>query len=118
MDTETDRWEKWTHFNQQASRSDRTPLIHMVLFERSTPQVGESGVQLHSQLGLSCNVSSNGLCMLVKKMHAPSVGEILRIRIQMSAVGVRTPTLADVRWVQTLPFEGCGLSFIGLKFSL
>jgi hypothetical protein len=92
------------------------PLVQAVVFEPSAHHVKEEQIMLHSRVGLSINVSSTGLCLLVDQCPAP--GEVWRVRIPSATQGVQTPTLADVRWVRPLPFVGSGLVIVGLKFIL
>lgn len=116
MEQPLDQWDAWNHVHMYLADRDRVPFMHQVLFEPSAPQLGQDGILLHSRLGLSLNVSSTGLCLLVDQ--APVVGEIWRVRMPGSTVGVQTPTLADVRWVRSVPFERSRLSVVGLKFVL
>lgn len=116
MDEILAQWEAWTQVRQTLSRQDRVPILQSVLFERAMPRMGQDGVMLHSRLGLSLNMSSAGLCLLVNDL--PSVGEVWRVSVPSSAVGIRTPTLADVRWMKPLPLAQCGIFVVGLKFIL
>ena len=118
MDDERLLWGKWNHFSHRSLRADRVPLLHMVVFERSLLGADESGVHVYRRLGLSLNVSNGGLCILAEQCQAPAVGEVLRVNMPLSIVGVRAPTLADVRWVHSVPFQLSGLSVLGLKFCL
>jgi len=88
--------------------------MQVVAIERSIVQVGGGEIPIPNILGLTVNVSSAGLCLLVDWFPKP--GEILRVHLPLSTVGATTPTLADVRWVRALPFEGSGLAMVGLKF--
>ncbi len=89
-------------------------MMHRVMFEHSGPHIDQHGVAVHDRIGLSLNLSSTGLCLLVDE--APAVGDVWLVRILSSTVGVRTPTLMDVRWVRAVPFSNSGLSIVGLKF--
>ena len=116
MDETSIHWEAWSQVRPTLSRQERVPIMQSVLFERATPRMGQEGVMLHSRLGLSLNMSSTGLCLLVNEL--PPVGEVWRVSVPSSAVGIRTPTLADVRWTKPLPLAQCGLFAVGLKFIL
>ncbi len=116
MDSDAGRWEKWNHFPIHSVPRNRVPKMQVVVFERSIPQVGKEGLMLYSQLGLSVNVSHTGICLMVEE--APAVGEILRAQMPMAITGMSAPTLADVRWVRTIPFQKGALSLVGLKFLL
>ncbi len=115
-----EQWEEWDHFHERQSRVDRVPIIQAVVFEPSAHRIdgrsGEEEITLYSRMGLSLNVSSTGLCLLVEE-H-PAVGEVWRVRIPSSTQGVQTPTLADVRWVRKIPFVGNSLMIVGLRFIL
>lgn len=115
-----DHWEEWSHFHERHPRFDRVPILQAVVFEPSAHRIdghmGEEEIKLYSRMGLSLNVSSTGLCLLVEE-H-PAVGEIWRVRIPSSTQGVQTPTLADVRWMRSIPFVGSRLVIVGLRFIL
>ncbi len=66
--------------------------------------------------GITVNVSSGGLCLLLD--WAPPVQEVLQVHVPMPATLAQTPTLAEVRWVRPLPFTDNGTYFVGLKFLL
>lgn len=118
MDTSNDiassEWEKWNHFLSRGSQRDRVSLTQVVLIERSTLRVVADDIPGPNMMGLTVNVSSGGLCLLAD--WSPKFGEILRVQLPLSTGGTTTPTLADVRWVRPLPFEGSHLSMVGLKF--
>ncbi len=114
MEPTHDHWDEWNHFHQLLSHSDRVPMMHTVMFEHSGPQIDLQGVTVHGRTGLSLNISGSGLCLLVDE--APAVGDVWLVRMPSSTVGVRTPTLMDVRWVRAVPFPNSGLSIVGLKF--
>lgn len=118
MNTPTDmtssEWEKWNHVLPNWNQRDRHSLVQMVTIERSTLRVVGDEFPIPKLLGLTVNVSSGGLCLLADWF--PKLGEILRVHVPLSTVGATTPTLADVRWVRPLPFEGSGLAMVGVKF--
>lgn len=116
MDDFPIQWQAWSDVRQTPSRHDRVPIMQSVLFERATPRMEQEGVVGHSKLGLSLNMSSTGLCLLVNEV--PSVGEVWRVSVPSSAAGIRTPTLADIRWMKPLPLAQCSLFVVGLKFIL
>ena len=90
--------------------------MRVVTIERSIVRMVGDDIPSPKILGLSVNVSSEGLCLLAD--WSPKSGEILRVHLPLSTVRASMPTLADVRWVRPLPFEGCGLAMVGLKFIL
>ena len=118
MDTPTDitssEWNKWNHCHLQRNQRDRYSLMLVVTIERSILRIVGDEIPILKIFGLTVNVSSGGLCLLVD--WSPKAGEILRVHLPLSTVRATTPTVADVRWVRPLPFEGSGLSMVGLKF--
>jgi hypothetical protein len=73
------------------------------------------GQNLQSNLtGLIINLSTRGLCVLLD--WSPELGEVLRIHVPTPVAMTQTPTLADVRWVQVLPFREHHFVVAGLKF--
>lgn len=88
--------------------------MHSVMFEHSGTHIDQHGIAVHDRTGLSPNISSSGLCLLVDE--TPAVGDVWLVRMPSSTVGVRTPTLMDVRWVRAVPFPDSALSIVGLKF--
>jgi hypothetical protein len=107
-------WDEWSQFHRLLSHSDRVPMMHSIKFEYSGLHGDPHGVAVHDRIGLSLNISSSGICLLVD--DAPTVGDVWLVRMPSSTVGVRTPTLMDVRWVRAVPFPNSGLSIVGLKF--
>lgn len=118
MPTPTDmtssEWEKWNQFLPNWNQRDRHSLMQAVTIERSTLRVVGDEMPIPTIMGLTVNVSSGGLCLLAD--WSPKLGEIVRVQLPLSTVEAKTPTLADVRWVRPLPFEGNGLVMAGLKF--
>ena len=109
-------WEDWNHSSYMGRHSDRVPVMQAVVFERSGGQIGGGGVAAHGRMGLSVNVSNEGLCLLVEE--APVVGEVWLVKMPGATMGVRTPTLTDVRWVRQVPFTKGPVFLVGLKFVL
>lgn len=116
MDEHSVHWEAWNPVPHALTRQDRIPIMHPVVFERTPSGIILEGTILHNRLGLSLNISSAGLCLLVNDL--PSVGEVWRVLVPSSAVGIRTPTLADVRWARRLPLAQDEVFVVGLKFIL
>jgi PilZ domain len=113
-DSSSSEWDKWNHLLPNWNQRDRHSLMQMVRVERSTLRVVEDEQPIPQIMGLTVNVSSGGLCLLVDWL--PKLGEIMRVHLPMATVEAKTPTLADVRWVRLLPFEGTGLVIVGVKF--
>ena len=118
MTTPTDitasEWDQWNHFHPHWNQRDRHSLMQVVTIERSILRVVGDEMPSPKIMGLTVNISSGGLCLLADWL--PKTGEILRVHVPLSSVGTTTPTLADVRWVRPLPFEGSGLAMVGLKY--
>jgi len=110
----TSEWDNWRYVHSYGNLRDRHSLMQMITIERSTLRVVGDEMPTPQIMGLTVNVSSGGLCLLAD--WSPMTGEIFRVHLPLSTVGATTPTLADVRWVRPLPFEGSGLSMVGLKF--
>jgi PilZ domain len=66
--------------------------------------------------GLSLNVSSGGMCLLMD--WEPQRQEVLRVHVPMPIALSKTPTLAEVCWKRPVPLSSNGLYFVGLKFVL
>jgi len=107
-------WDQWNNFYPLWNQRDRHSLMQGVTIERSILRVGGDEIPSPKIMGLTVNVSSGGLCLLAD--WSPKPGEIFRVHVPLSTVGATAPTLADVRWVRPLPFEGSGLWMVGLKF--
>lgn len=71
-------------------------------------------------LGLTVNVSTGGLCLIIDR--APVFRELMRVQVPMPGTLVRTPTLAEVRWVRPVRLRedstGDSAYFVGLQFML
>ena len=113
-DIVSSEWDKWNHVLPNWNQRDRHPLMQMVTIERSTLRAVGAVLPTPTVMGLTMNVSSGGLCLLVD--WTPKPGEIIRVHLPMATVEAKTPTLADVRWVRPLPFETSGLVLVGLSF--
>ncbi len=113
-DMTSSEWGKWNHLLPNWHERDRHPLMQMVTIERSTLQAVGDEMPTPKIMGVTVNVSSGGLCLLVD--WSPKLGEILRVHLPLATVEAKTPTLADVRWLRPLPFEACRLAMVGLKF--
>lgn len=116
MSPGTDQWEGWSDFHARQPRSDRVPILQAVVFESSAHHINGEEITLYSRMGLSLNVSSAGLCLLVDE--CPVSGEVWRVQIPSATQGIQTPTLADVRWVRELPFVESRLVIVRLRFIL
>jgi len=115
-------WEAWEVDREKARlpRRDRFPLMRTLQYEMGALSDGaeEEKTEAANGLskGLSINVSSDGLCLLVDRVLP--VREVLRVHMPTPLRPVQTPTLAEVRWQRALPFLRNGLYVVGLKFLL
>ena len=107
-------WETWKHVRPDWPHRDRYALMQMVTFEASTLRLVDEESSIPKLLGLTVNVSSSGLSLLTD--WSPKPGDVVRLHMPISTVAAHTPTLAEVRWVRSLPFEERGLSIVGMRF--
>ena len=114
-----DNWADWSEENGGQQRGDRIPLMRLVRYESTVPLMQEEHEELMDQQagdGLTVNVSSSGLCLLLD--WTPTVRALLRVHVPMLVPTVKTPTLAEVRWVRPLPFRLGGVNIVGLRYIL
>ena len=105
-----------TSIKHEPLRRNRFPLMRPVSYELSAAlSEAEAGRSLLGT-GLSINVSSGGMCLLMD--WAPDIQDVLRVHVPMLATLAKTPTLAEVCWKRPLPLSQNGLYFVGLKFVL
>ena len=97
-------------------RQNRFPLMRPVSYERSASLSEAGTVQSLIGTGLSMNVSSTGMCLLMDS--APEQQEVLRVHVPMPVAMSKTPTLAEVCWKRPVPLSRNGLYFVGLRFVL
>ena len=102
------------HFDNFSLRNDRVSCCRTVRLERTADCDASSNDGSCTLTGLTLNVSNYGVCVLLDWF--PRTGEVLRIHMPMPVPSSHTPTLADVRWVNVLPFRGRDLAITGLKF--
>ena len=109
---------KWSSagFENKPLREDRFPLMRPVQYERTDMLSDPASREGHDGTGLSINVSSTGLCLLMD--WEPQRQEVLRVHIPMPIALSQTPTLAEVCWTRPVPLSSNGLYFVGLKFVL
>jgi len=110
-------WEAWEvdRLKTHEPHRDRFPLMRPVHYELSEP-VGEKTNGGHKGRGLTVNVNSGGMCLLMD--HKPELQDVFRVHVPMPILTAQTPTLAEVRWVKALPFHQNGTYFVGVKFLL
>ncbi len=100
---------------EQVSR-DRFPLIRPIRYELSEPTGDEGIMASYERIAVVVNVSNGGVCLLLD--WEPAFQEVLRLHVPMEGNLAQTPTLAEVRWAQPLPFDREGVCLVGLKFIL
>ncbi len=109
-------WEGWaTVENQQRSRH-RFPLMRAVSFELNDPEEGRGRAFAQKRGAITLNVSNGGLCLLTD--FAPHIGQVVRVHVPMTGELAETPTLAEVRWVRSVPLKPEGVHMVGLRFVL
>jgi PilZ domain-containing protein len=97
-------------------RRNRFPLMRPVSYELSASLSEAGAVRGLIGTGLSINVSSGGMCLLMD--WAPGLQEVLRVHVPMEVFLAKTPTLAEVCWKRPVPLGREGLYFVGMKFVL
>jgi hypothetical protein len=112
-----DQWDvlHWKTEKENQPHPDRFPLIRPVHYELSSP-LGDGSMASSKGMGLTINVSSGGLCMLMNRAPAPD--HVMRLEVPMPIPGAKTPTLAEVRWIRGLPLNWDEIYLVGLKFML
>ena len=114
-DLEESEWSS-ASFEDESLRRNRYPLMRPVSYERSAP-LSEAGTGRSLRgTGLSINVGSGGICLLMDR--EPDIQDVLRVHVPMPATLAKTPTLAEVCWKRPVPLGREGLYFVGLKFVL
>ncbi|TLY21387.1 MAG: PilZ domain-containing protein [Nitrospirae bacterium] len=103
-------------FENEPLRVDRFPLMRPVQYERTDLLSETASREGHNGTGLSINVSSKGLCLLMD--WEPQRQEVLRVHVPMPIALSQTPTLAEVCWTRPVPMGQGGLYFVGMKFVL
>ena len=114
-------WE-WSVESSEHSHIDRVPLMREVPYE--TASLVDLHVNATMPLGLpsgargkalSLNISSGGMLLLTDKLL--EMEQVLRVHIPTPAPNAQIPTLAEVRWVRSIPFPSeSDLYFVGLRF--
>lgn len=113
---------QWPVVASLLPHQDRVALMRLVPFESTSlfgaPEHAVEPVTPGERgQGLSLNISSGGMLLLIE--NPPEPERVLRVHVPTPAAAAQTPTLAEVRWVRPVPFEGCEtISFVGLKFLL
>ena len=110
------KWAEWSEVTGERQRADRYPLMRLVQYESSPPLVMEERPREAEGGGIALNVGNGGLCLLLD--WAPEVREVLRLHVPMPVSWAKTPTLAQVRWVRSLPFGYETIYAVGLQFVL
>jgi hypothetical protein len=106
---------QWKNEKENKQRLDRFPLIRPVHYELSSA-LSVEGMALRKGMGLTINVSNGGLCLLMNRPPAPN--HVIRLEVPMPIPGAKTPTLAEVRWLRSLPLNWDEVYMVGLKFML
>lgn len=109
-------WE-WPMTDSQKSHNERAALLRPILYEMTTLPDEASAASPRSGKGLSLNISSGG--MLVLMDQAPTIEQVMKVYAPTPITAAEVPTLAEVRWTRKLPFGkpyGNGVYFVGLKF--
>ena len=108
-------WSRQSSGDEQL-RMDRFPLMRPVHYERTAELSETASLEGHKGTALTINVSNGGMCLLMES--EPEQQEVLRVHVPMPIAMIKTPTLAEVRWMRPVPVGGSALYFVGLKFVL
>ncbi len=116
-----DPWD-WSVTGYDTQHTDRLALLREIQFESSQvfemeepPSVPTGPETAMRGKALSLNMSPGGMLLLMD--WRPEHEQVLRLQIPASAQYLRTPTLAEVRWIRALPFPGHqNLCLVGLRF--
>ncbi len=95
---------------------DRVPWMQLVNYQSSVPFDHAQDERPQEGSGLTLNVGPHGICMLMD--WAPPVNEVLRLEMPLPVPHLGTPTLAEVRWIRSLPFGHSQAYVVGLRFVL
>lgn len=122
VDLSDELWE-WPVAASHQQHAERVALLRPIPYEMlydldtSLEQESPEARVDHNGKGLSLNVSSGGMLLIMG--HPPKVNQSMRIHVPTPINVARTPTLAEVRWTRRLPFQTFDeLYFVGLKFVL
>ncbi len=107
---------KWDREPDDHRRDNRFPFLQPVPYESSASIGDEGAVTGRTGVGYAVNIGSGGMCCLLD--WSPTVGDILRVHMPMALPLTRTPTLAEVRWMQAVPLGEGGIVIVGLEFLL
>lgn len=109
----------WPMVQQEQQQRQRVVLLREIDFEISlmleegTVAPEKQGSALRKALLL--NISSGGILLLME--GAPRPEQVLKIQVPTAINTIKIPTLAEVRWVRSVPFlQPQGPQFVGLKF--
>lgn len=109
----SDQWD-WPIVSNHQKHSERVALLRPISYELTAPLDHEPPMPRRGK-ALSLNISSGGILLLMDQ--APTVEQVIKIKVPTPLALAETPTLAEVRWVRRAPFPmEDGVSFVGLKF--
>ncbi len=115
-------WE-WATGRPDAQRSARIAFIREIPFDTGALTQEDPGPpvaqpEAHGTAkALSLNLSPGGMLLLMD--CALELNQVLRLHIPTPTDLARTPTLAEVRWIRSVPFaQDPGLHFVGVRFLL
>ncbi len=109
----SDQWD-WPIVSNHQKHSERVALLRPISYELTAPLEHEPPRPRRGK-ALSLNISSGGMLLLMDQ--APTVEQVIKIKVPTPIAMTETPTLAEVRWIRSAPFSTTSqLSFVGLKF--
>ena len=116
-----ENWDQ-TLIETQRRRSQRVPLMCCIRYHASdaydTEEVSgfADGAMLEGREGeaLSINIGSGGMLLMMN--WDPEVSRVMKVEVPTPVNLAKTPTLAQVRWKQRIPYsERDMLYFVGLQ---
>lgn len=118
--TSQNDWD-WPVAPSQQQHIERFALLRPIPYEigiiAPPDQNPEDLIMSRRGKGLSVNISSGGILLLMNRIPEPQ--EVMKVYVPTPVNLAQTPTLAEVRWRRVLPFvdhNGDSIYFVGLKF--
>ena len=116
-----DQREEWLDWPHRPQGRGRLVMMREIFYE-VTSLISHDGGNGDDPVGqhekaLSLNISSGGMLLLMER--PPRIERAVRVHVPSPVGGALTPTLAEVRWIRSVPFgPHSGLSLVGLRFLL
>ena len=119
MDENITHWE-WPVAESSQQHAERVALLQPILYDAlygidtSHEQKSPDLLTAHKGKGLSVNVSSGGMLLLMDQ--SPPVQQVFEIQVPVSTTG-KTPVLVEVCWTRQISIEDSESRYlVGVKF--